>query len=228
MIAFGASDMTKAYVGSTEVTKAYLGSDLVYTKEVLPYDAKVEYLQSSGTQYINLPMTVPKANYFEAGGVIIPVYKSISGGTWGIFGGSPYQQFISNYYSYNSSTSTITYSSTVGTLSSVNGIGGGYNGVVGQETEIILSTTGKTINGTFTAMPRPLTANITAFRIFAGYRNNYRYPVKIKSFHVISGSTLLYDLIAVRKGTVGYMYDKVSGELFGNNGSGSFTVGADV
>lgn len=224
MIAFGSSDMTKAYVGSTEVSKAYLGSDLVYTKEVLPYDAKVEYLQSSGTQYINLPMTVSKANYFEAGGVIIPVYESKSGGTWGIFGGSPYQQFISNYYSYDSSTHTITYSSTVGT----SGSGGGYSGVVGQEIEIIISTTGKTINGTFTAMSRPLTANITAFRIFAGYRNDYRYPVKIKSFHVISGSTLLYDLIAVRVGTVGYMYDKVSGNLFGNNGTGSFTVGADV
>ena len=33
MIAFGASDMTKAYVGSTEGTKAYLGDELVWGGE---------------------------------------------------------------------------------------------------------------------------------------------------------------------------------------------------
>ena len=47
MIAFGASDMMKAYVGSTEGSKAYLGDELVWGGEspALPYDAEVEYLQ---------------------------------------------------------------------------------------------------------------------------------------------------------------------------------------
>lgn len=36
MIAFGASDMTKAYVGSTEVSKAYLGDELVWGGESVP------------------------------------------------------------------------------------------------------------------------------------------------------------------------------------------------
>lgn len=36
------------------------------------------------------------------------------------------------------------------------------------------------------------------------------------------------DLIPIRIGTVGYMYDKVSGRLFGNEGSGNFTVGPDI
>lgn len=35
------------------------------------------------------------------------------------------------------------------------------------------------------------------------------------------------DLIPVRVGQVGYMYDKVSGQLFGNQGTGSFILGAD-
>lgn len=224
------NDIADALIGSIPVKKVCVGTDIVWEKgsPILPYDSEVEYLEGNGTQYINLPMTVPKANYFEAGGVIIPVYKKISSGTWGILGGSPYQQFISNYYAYNSSTGGITYSSVVGTLSSAGGIGGGWTGIVGEETEIIISTTGITRNGNFTALSRPLTANITAFRIFAGYRTNYRYPIKIKSFHVISGSTMLYNLIAVRVGTVGYMYDKISGELFGNNGTGNFIVGPDV
>lgn len=40
--------------------------------------------------------------------------------------------------------------------------------------------------------------------------------------------TLVRDYIPVRVGTTGYMYDKVSGQLFGNAGSGSFTYGNDV
>lgn len=36
------------------------------------------------------------------------------------------------------------------------------------------------------------------------------------------------DLIPVVKDNVGYMYDKVSGQLFGNAGTGSFIVGPRV
>ena len=35
------------------------------------------------------------------------------------------------------------------------------------------------------------------------------------------------DFIPVRKGKVGYMYDKVSKRLFGNQGTGSFIIGPD-
>lgn len=36
------------------------------------------------------------------------------------------------------------------------------------------------------------------------------------------------DLISVRVGQVGYMYDKVSGQLFGNAGTGTFVLGNKV
>lgn len=39
---------------------------------------------------------------------------------------------------------------------------------------------------------------------------------------------LIMDLIPVRVGTTGYMYDKVSGKLFGNAGTGAFVLGPDV
>lgn len=41
-------------------------------------------------------------------------------------------------------------------------------------------------------------------------------------------NNLILDLIPVRIGSVGYMYDKVSDTLFGNSGTGSFTLGPDV
>ena len=44
-----------------------------------------------------------------------------------------------------------------------------------------------------------------------------------------SGGNKIRDFIPVRKNGIGYLYDKVSGELFGNaSGSGAFTYGSDV
>ena len=42
------------------------------------------------------------------------------------------------------------------------------------------------------------------------------------------GETLVRDYIPVRVGQVGYMYDKVSGQLFGNSGTGNFILGNDI
>lgn len=39
---------------------------------------------------------------------------------------------------------------------------------------------------------------------------------------------LVRDYIPVRKGTVGYMYDRVSGKLFGNAGTGDFVLGPEI
>lgn len=44
----------------------------------------------------------------------------------------------------------------------------------------------------------------------------------------ISNGQLVGDFIPVRVGNVGYMYDKVSGKLFGNLGEGNFILGPDI
>lgn len=48
-------------------------------------------------------------------------------------------------------------------------------------------------------------------------------------YHVklYQGSILVRDFIPVRKGTTGYLYDKVSKKLFGTAGTGSFVIGPD-
>ena len=51
---------------------------------------------------------------------------------------------------------------------------------------------------------------------------------KISASQVTQGHDLVLDLIPVRKNGVGYMYDRVSGQLFGNNGTSDFVVGPDV
>lgn len=53
--------------------------------------------------------------------------------------------------------------------------------------------------------------------------------VKIKAFKLYGSNGLIRDFIPVRdENNVGYMFDKVTGQLFGNAGSGSFAVGNDL
>lgn len=52
--------------------------------------------------------------------------------------------------------------------------------------------------------------------------------LKIYDFQIYDHGTLVRDYIPVRVGTAGYLYDRVSGELFGNAGTGSFILGPDV
>jgi hypothetical protein len=54
------------------------------------------------------------------------------------------------------------------------------------------------------------------------------FKARIYSFVASVNGTILRDFIPVRKGTTGYMYDKVSGQLFGNSGSGNFILGPNI
>ena len=51
--------------------------------------------------------------------------------------------------------------------------------------------------------------------------------IKIFGFSAYDNGELVIDLVPVRVGHVGYMLDTISGELFGNEGIGSFIVGPD-
>jgi hypothetical protein len=191
-----------------------------------PYGAEIEYLESSGTQYIQLACNVSTGTYFAAGGVIVPIYTSEQR-DYTIFGADPYSQFEVAFYSKNNTTNKITYTSIIGYLGAAGGVGGGWGGEIGTEVSFELSTTEKVVNGVHTSISRPLKDAITAFRIFGGYQNTNRYPIRIKSFYIKKGNDTLYDLIPVRIGQVGYMYDRVSGQLFGNAGTSNFILGPD-
>lgn len=56
MIYIGESKITDVYLGTTAITSIYRGTDLVYVAKRLPSGyAELEYLESSGGAYINLP-----------------------------------------------------------------------------------------------------------------------------------------------------------------------------
>ena len=190
----------------------------------LYYDSEVQYLRSTGTQYMTFPLSVSAGTYFSFEGKVMPLYSSSS--KYDILAANPSAQFKSSFYSRNTGNTTITYASTIGNESGSGGWGGRYNRII----DFKLSTEGRTVAGTeaYTELIRPLRASISQFRIFGGFDNTNRYPIAFGRVRIIAGDDILYDLIPVRVGNVGYMYDKLTNVLHQNEGTGNFTLGPDV
>lgn len=66
--------------------------------------------------------------------------------------------------------------------------------------------------------------------MFSAHNIAYNGRCRISYLQIINTSTdkIVLDLIPVRVGNVGYMYDRVSRKLFGNTGTGDFAIGDDV
>lgn len=90
------------------------------------------------------------------------------------------------------------------------------------------------VNGTvkITRTVRPNNTATFTMKLFAATDNQYQANGRIyycKLWNTSGGvDTMLRDFVPVRVGTVGYMYDRVSGQLFGNQGTGDFILGPDV
>ena len=83
--------------------------------------------------------------------------------------------------------------------------------------------TGITVVSTMNTMTYPIT--LFAFNNIGTLTMS---SCRIGGFTAYESGTKKMELIPVRNNGVGYMYDKVSGEFFGNDGSGDFTYGNDV
>lgn len=69
-------------------------------------------------------------------------------------------------------------------------------------------------------------------KIFGGAVNETRIDdlacARIYRIKIYYDNVLALDFIPVRKDGIGYMYDRVTGNLFGNEGSGEFILGPDI
>lgn len=186
------------------------------------YDAEIEYIYADYSKNfcIELPISAGPSDYFEVGETLVTPVT----GSGLLFTANTFNQFNANYYSYNSETTTTTYSTTVGT----NATDGGINIKLGEKTSIVLSTTFKKYNNTTVNLNRPLKQNINKIYIFGNLSNYYTRAARLYSFYIKINNTKVYDLIPVRKGNIGYLYDKISGKLFANSGTGNFILGPDI
>ena len=193
----------------------------------LPYDAEVEYLSSNGYQYIDTNI-VPNAstgikvkinpnvynNVNENDVYFVGLRDNTSNTRW-CLGKSGTDRF-SVYYGYGSYAYI--------------GIQTNYGYTVNISLNF-LNDKHATIENTSVNLPTLSFTPTNVIRIFgsSGVNANYsKFSGKIYSVQISQGNNIIMDLIPVRKNGVGYMYDKISGNLYGNNGTGTFGYGADV
>lgn len=233
MIAVGNINASKVYLGSEEISKIYLGSTQIWGGSSLPYDAQVEYLSGDGSAYINTLIEGTSNTIYD-------VSLRITESTYGAGIGFVWGARVANK---NKSTGLFIYN-LGGTGNYERGFGWrwgnteaykGFDPLWGDYT-----LTNKAANRTLVINGSNLSCTNTTFS--SGYNvyifgcnnggtftgnPNLQY-VPIFSFKIYNGSTLVRDFIPVRVGTVGYFYDNVSKQLFGNaNSSGSFILGPD-
>lgn len=180
----------------------------------LPYDAKIEYLRSNGSQYILL-------NIYGDGRAIIDALGIISSSTSQILFATTQSGVAGSFLGKPGSSSYWGFGLTAGTLSSVPfedralaDITFDGNGILGY------------VNNSY--ISRITSVTQANWALFAGSSGQYPFDGYVYSFKGYKNGVLVRDMIPVRVGTVGYMYDRVSGQLFGNDGTGDFILGPDV
>ena len=201
----------------------------------LPYDAEVEYLESTGTQWIDtlIPMqTIRYSSSIELKGMFL----SWTSGFPVIAGGKRVDDFClcgihanidTVYARVNTKLVWRGWNNTPGLLNKIFNVsvsaGGSFVFTLGDvsyppialdETLCTSSETGNLSLFSYEDCVRPTTGRI--------------YSVKV----ILQGETI-YDAIPVRftnsnGQSEGAMYDRVSRKLFRNAGTGSFTIGPDV
>lgn len=187
--------------------------------KALPYDAEVEYLESAGNCIISTDF-IPTGDDIRIQTKVL--YK-------GYTDGSSYIPWFYTYVNEQTNAYRIIRNNTSTTMvllyngSKANGGGVGYNIALNNIYNIDFNRNKYTIN--------------TSSGIFSkvkGTENSrylYLFSPKFKGafffFRFWKDDVLMLDLIPVRKGNIGYMYDNVSRKLFGNEGSGQFILGPD-
>ena len=197
-----------------------------------PYDAEIEYLESTMTQYIDTGAVPTNTTEFELScyydnDVGYPTGENIFGMRYLL--GAQWRYSISNYKAIN---------------------GCGYaafgNNRRAQTTEIgiheyifsykngIFSNghnISKSIDISNDVPPITPIPSSWSLWLFAGNFPNEDYmdgtKGKVYYLKIWDNGVLVRDFIPVRVGDVGYMFDRVSCKLFGNQGTGQFILGAD-
>ena len=189
----------------------------------LPYDAEVEYLESTGTQYVDA-------------GVMPDVLTEVDA-EFELFDVTTGRQLFG---SRNSATSAIfamqLQTASVATMRA--GYGGAYysaGGVASGRQIAHMDNSGASLGSVSITYSGTLGAPLYPMFVLAlnngGVANIGNTRLRVFAFAISQSGVLVRDYQPVRVGSgssaVGYLFDRVSGTLFGNAGTGAFTIGPD-
>ena len=197
-----------------------------WSGKALPYDAEVEWIESNGAQYVNtnyIPRSIDRiiVKYViyqqNAGGN--NVFRS-SQGNWDAY--PNYWLFLKANISVYQIWAFTPYQDTKIPIV--------YDCVYECDLDMLNKRIAVYEEGN---APEYIKINVEVesknqppIHLFPKGQEN-RARTRIMKFESIRNGEKVADIIAVRKDGVGYMYDRVSGQLFGNSGTGEFIIGPD-
>ena len=194
------------------VKRAVIGGnvkeDRLYFEHI--YDEQINYIESTGTQCIDLPVRMRQGDYFE---IVLDFTNKTTETNKQLFSSNVANAFVSRTYSYSSPN--MTFSSIVGG----NAANGGFTFQVNTRRTLLLSTTH--VNGT--ALNRPIGSGYS-FTKLTLLGNKDGVSCQIYGCKIKQNQNLIYDLIPVVRNSIGYLYDKISKQLFGNAGYKDFII----
>lgn len=207
------------------------GDDTRYRVTISPYDAEVEYLESSGTQWIDIDHGLTNVGNYS----FTVEYDAISPTTSGVAvcgsatGNTSWTGVLWSNNRFYLGSGGVVLNENCGRTS---GVRTEFTCDVVTENNVNkLAITNKFGGNTYqqNAQTNGVASN-NSWLLFAYFYNNAvsgKISAKMYHFLLKDGGDVVRDMIPVRVGQVGYMYDRVSGELFGNAGTGAFVVGPD-
>lgn len=200
-------------------------------KNSKPYDSKIQYIESDGACYLNLGFNPTNAITmdFRFNRSVFAVTMDCGAETgWS----SKIARFISNTSPTPPSNCYWRYANGgVNVTTGYNLIGDIAVTINGRNITVVNETTSDTYTSAATAGTFTTPADFLVFGV--GVEGSANSPnancAGCRLYHFkVTDNGVNFDLIPVRVGQVGYMYDQVSGQLFGNLGTGSFILGNDV
>ena len=195
-----------------EVASVSVDGETVWKR--VPYDAEIEYLESTGTQYVDTGVLPSRDLAFSCRFMCV----NINTGYGNVFGArysSGQREYILSAWGNGFAVVGADRKSAIG-ITPGNICDVSYDG----------SST-LTIDGTQMTMSTAENFADVGTILAFGIRNGGS-PAQLAATRIYGLSLgAVRDLVPVRVGTAGYLYDRVSGQLFGNMGTGAFVLGPD-
>ena len=203
----------------------------------LPYDAEVEYIEGTGDQFLDTGYKTCESSHmvFDAmyNGYATSGYSSTM-----LFGsqtsvGGAAATALAVWLNSNGQMSFNDIGFDSGWVSSPTIASGSRHVFAIENRTLFLDGTSIRSSGATGAYRSTVSVCLLRANTPTGYQSgsNRRMKGRIYSFSASESGILAFDGIPVRVGSgssaVGYLFDRVSGELFGNAGTGAFTIGPD-
>lgn len=223
--------------GDVPVQKVMKGDSLVWNR--IPYDSKVQYLEGLAKTNASYACFLFRYDVKDYTGFQVTMRyskkeKSMNSGVVGCSGFSVSAQLNGSslykddlYFtpsSYDKDNNAYANSNITYSINYLNDRKFRKNStVVGSITDILSLASEQHYVGIFFSTNN----GVFPTKGTGNYGTNY-FTGAIYSFTITEYDQVVHDFIPVRIGSLGYMYDNISGKLLGNVGTGSFTLGPDV